>query len=162
MSAVTGISLCGGGDEPEAQLNALWEICEGGDSVSFRDGSSRIVVWFGDAPGHDPSLGHTEADATASLVDVEARVLAVSVGANRLDLTGETIVTIDPIDAERESQRAEPVDAGHALAVELRGAQGRSGDVEQDAVMNDAELMKVLRQRRDEGAIHQRWHGNVH
>ena len=89
VAAVTGISLCGGGDEAEAQLNALYEIGEGGDAVSFRDGSSRIVVWFGDAPGHDPSGGRTEADATASLVDAEARVLAVSVGANRLDLTGQ-------------------------------------------------------------------------
>ncbi|WP_122262548.1 VWA domain-containing protein [Ornithinimicrobium cerasi] len=89
VAAVNGIGLCGGGDEPEAQLNALWEIGDGGDAVSFRDGSSRIVVWFGDAPGHDPSGGHTEADATASLADVGARVLAVSVGANRLDLTGQ-------------------------------------------------------------------------
>lgn len=89
VAAVNSMFASGGGDEAEAQLNALWQIGDGGDAVSYRDGSSRIVVWFGDAPGHDPSGGHSEADATASLVDAEARVLAVSVGANRLDLTGQ-------------------------------------------------------------------------
>ena len=89
LSAVSGITLCGGGDEPEAQLTALWELGDGGDAISFRPGSSRIVVWFGDAPGHDPSNGHSEADATSSLVGVQAQVLAISVGANRLNLTGQ-------------------------------------------------------------------------
>jgi hypothetical protein len=89
LSAVTGITLCGGGDEPESQLTALWSIGDGGDAISFRPDSSRIVVWFGDAPGHDPSNGHTEADATASLLGVEAQVLAFSVGFDRLDLTGQ-------------------------------------------------------------------------
>lgn len=89
LAAVNSLSAGGGGDEPEAQLNALWQIGDGGDAIAFRPDSSRIVVWFGDAPGHDPSLGHTEADATTSLVDAGATVLAVSVGANRLDLTGQ-------------------------------------------------------------------------
>lgn len=89
VDAVDSISLCGGGDGPEAQLNALWEIGDGGNAVTFREGSSPIVVWFGDAPGHDPSGGHTEADATASLVSVAAKVVAVSVGRNNLDTTGQ-------------------------------------------------------------------------
>ncbi|RIK15506.1 MAG: hypothetical protein DCC50_07900 [Acidobacteria bacterium] len=89
VAAVEGINLCYGGDEPEAQLNALWQVGDGGDAVPFRPDSSRIVVWFGDAPGHDPSIGHTEADATSSLTDAGVTVLAVSVGANRLDLTGQ-------------------------------------------------------------------------
>lgn len=88
-AAVNSITLCGGGDEAEEQINALWEIGAGGDAVSFRDDSSRIVAWFGDAPGHDPSLGHTEADAIASLQAVAAKVVAVSVGFDRLDLTGQ-------------------------------------------------------------------------
>ena len=89
VNAVNGISLCSGGDGPEAQLNALWQIGDGGDAVSFREGSTRIVVWFGDAPGHDPSLGHTEADATGSLTAAGIQALAVSVGANQLDGTGQ-------------------------------------------------------------------------
>lgn len=88
-TAVDSISLCGGGDTPEAQINALWEVGSGGGQVAFRDGSSRIVVWFGDAPGHDPSLGHTEADATASLTGVGARVVAINVGFGGLDDSGQ-------------------------------------------------------------------------
>ncbi|MDP3893582.1 vWA domain-containing protein, partial [Nocardioides sp.] len=79
-TAINNVTLCNGGDTPEAQLNALWEIGDGGDAVAFRPDSSRIVVWYGDNPGHDPSGGHAEADATQSLVDVEATVLAISTG----------------------------------------------------------------------------------
>lgn len=88
-AAVNSIELCYGGDGPEEQLNALWEIGAGGDAVSFREDSTRIVAWFGDAPGHDPSIGHTEADATSSLLGVAAKVVAVSVGFDNLDATGQ-------------------------------------------------------------------------
>lgn len=89
-TAINNVNLCDGGDTPEAQLNALWEIGNGGDAVTFRPDSSRVVVWYGDNPGHDPSGGHTEADATTSLTDVEAKVLAISTGAaNNLDATGQ-------------------------------------------------------------------------
>lgn len=89
-AAVNSISLCSGGDGPEAQINALWEVGAGGDKVAFRTGSSRMVVWFGDAPGHDPSFGHTEADATASLTGAGARVVAINVGfGGGLDSTGQ-------------------------------------------------------------------------
>ena len=87
VAAVDSATLCDGGDWHEAQLNALWEI--GNGAISFRPGSSRLVAWFGDAPGHDPSGGHTEADATALLEQAEARVLAVSVGDDRLDDSGQ-------------------------------------------------------------------------
>ncbi|MGJ6980260.1 vWA domain-containing protein [Aestuariimicrobium soli] len=89
QAAINSISAGGGGDEPEAQLNALYQIGGGGDAIAFRPGSSRIIVWFGDAPGHDPSNGHSLADAVTSLNDVSARVIALSVGANRLNLTGQ-------------------------------------------------------------------------
>ncbi|BCT77124.1 hypothetical protein SCMU_29660 [Sinomonas cyclohexanicum] len=89
QSAVNSITASGGGDIPESQLNALWEIGSGGNAVTFRPGSSRIVVWFGDEPGHDPSNGHTLADAIASLQGVNAKVLALSVGDDHLDATGQ-------------------------------------------------------------------------
>jgi hypothetical protein len=89
QAAVNSISAGGGGDTPESQLNALWQIGSGGNAISFRPGSSRIVVWFGDEYGHDPSNGHTLADAIASLKGVDAKVLALSVGADQLDATGQ-------------------------------------------------------------------------
>lgn len=92
QAAVNAISASGGGDLPEAQLNALWQIGNGGDAISYRTGSSRIVVWFGDASGHDPSNGHSLADATTSLTDVSAQVIAINVNSglgDGLDATGQ-------------------------------------------------------------------------
>jgi uncharacterized repeat protein (TIGR01451 family) len=79
----------GGGDTPECQLNALHEVATSG-ATGFRSGSSRIVVWFGDAVGHDPCNGATEASATADLVAAGIRVIAISTGAaNNLNGTGQ-------------------------------------------------------------------------
>lgn len=92
QSAINGLTANGGGDDPEAQLNALWQIGDGGDAIAFRPDSTRIVVWFGDAPGHDPSNGHSEAEATASLTAIDAKVVAVGVigqGGAKLNQTGQ-------------------------------------------------------------------------
>ena len=88
--AQTGInawSASGGGDLPEAQLNALTQLATG--PTGFRSGSSRIVVWFGDAPGHDPSNGATLASTIAALQAAGIRVIAVSTGANQLNSTNQ-------------------------------------------------------------------------
>lgn len=90
QAAVDSLVADGGGDIPEGQLNALWQIGSGGDAISFRTDSTRIVAWFGDNPGHDPSNGHTEADATASMTDVDAQVIAIGVtGGDGLNATGQ-------------------------------------------------------------------------
>ncbi|MBY8874998.1 VWA domain-containing protein [Micromonospora sp. PLK6-60] len=78
QNAVNGLAAGGGGDFPEAWINALFQVSSG--AVSYRPDSSRIVVLVGDAPSHDPSAGHTLADATAALQADAARVLAVNVG----------------------------------------------------------------------------------
>ena len=57
QTAIDSLSASGGGDTPEGQINALWEVGSGGDAIAFRLDSSRIVVWFGDASGHDPAAG---------------------------------------------------------------------------------------------------------
>ncbi|UVS80056.1 Calx-beta domain-containing protein [Actinokineospora sp. UTMC 2448] len=81
----------GGGDFPEGQINALYEIATG--SVAFRPGSSRILAMFGDAPGHDPSGGHTLADAIAALQAADVRVIVVNVG--NIDLTGQATALVE-------------------------------------------------------------------
>jgi len=68
----------GGGDIPEAAVNALFEI--GSGAIAFRPDGTRIVAWFGDAPSHDPSQGHSLADAIAALQAADVRVIAVNVG----------------------------------------------------------------------------------
>lgn len=60
---VTG--FLGGCDTPESWINALWQIANGG--IGFRSDSTRVIVQFGDATSHDPSLGHTLTDAISAL-----------------------------------------------------------------------------------------------
>jgi len=72
----------GGGDYPEAGMFALKQVA---DTTSWRDGSERILVWFGDAPGHDPRGGVTEAAATAALVGNGIQVEAINVSPSTWD-----------------------------------------------------------------------------
>lgn len=81
-TAQAGINLwgaSGGGDYPEANLFALKQVA---DTTAWRAGSARILVWFGDAPGHDPggSPGVTEAAATAALMAQGIETQAINVG----------------------------------------------------------------------------------
>jgi hypothetical protein len=87
LAAIAAWSAGGGYDGPEGQLYALHRLA-GHDDASFRADSTPIVVWFGDAPAHDPvcdeisgDTGHdlTEASVTAELVAAGVRVIAISV-----------------------------------------------------------------------------------
>lgn len=78
-------AAAGGGDLPEDDLNALYRLATG--AVAFRPDGTRIIAWFGDAPSHDPSGGHTLADTIAALKAANIRVVAVNVGA--LDSSGQ-------------------------------------------------------------------------
>ena len=86
----TGINAwfaSGGGDFPEAQLFGLYEVA---NTTAWRPGSTRILIWFGDAPGHDPggpSPGVTEAQAIAALAAQTIKVLALNLGS--LNSTGQ-------------------------------------------------------------------------
>ena len=87
QTAINGWGASGGGDTPEAQLAALHNLA---NNVSWRAGSTRIIVWFGDASGHDPSSGITLASATAALTGANVIVIAIPVsGADGLDSTGQ-------------------------------------------------------------------------
>lgn len=90
VPAITGAintwSASGGNDVPEGSLFALDALAvPPGGTIGWRAGSKRIVVWFGDAPGHDPictavsgAAAVTEASATAKLVAQGISVLAIS------------------------------------------------------------------------------------
>ncbi len=53
QTGINGWNASGGGDGPEGQLFALDQIAQS-PTIGWRPGSQRILVWFGDAPGHDP------------------------------------------------------------------------------------------------------------
>ncbi|MEU3612219.1 HYR domain-containing protein [Streptomyces sp. NPDC006872] len=87
---VNALTASGGGDTPEDWGNALHEVATGaGGRNPFRDGASPIVVLVGDAPTHDPSNGRRFADVVKTLQSTGVKVLAVGVGGNGLDQTGQ-------------------------------------------------------------------------
>lgn len=93
-AAVGSWSASGGGDRPEGQFFALDQLAQPpGGSVGWRSGAKRIIVWFGDAPGHDPictsisglSAAITAASVTAKLAAEQIVVLAISTATPGLD-----------------------------------------------------------------------------
>jgi hypothetical protein len=53
VDTIMGLQCGGGGDGSEGQFYALQQIATDG-ALGFRPDAKRIVVWFGDSPGHDP------------------------------------------------------------------------------------------------------------
>lgn len=65
QAAINAWSPAGGVDLPEGQLFALDRIATDQDgAIGWRFNAKRILVWFGDAPGHDPVC-----DAISGLAD---------------------------------------------------------------------------------------------
>ena len=91
-AAIDQWNAAGGYDVAEAQFYALHQLAlnrdpAGGD-IGWREDTKRVIVWFGDAPGHDPicdaisGLGYDidEARVTADLRTARVTVVAVSTG----------------------------------------------------------------------------------
>ncbi|HYF72432.1 MAG TPA: vWA domain-containing protein, partial [Nocardioides sp.] len=101
VSGINAWSASGGGDTPEAWIGALGRIPS---TISFRPDSTRVLVMFGDAPSHDPSLGFTLGSATSGLQAAGVRVIAINVGdldhdgqaSHVTSQTGGTLATADP------------------------------------------------------------------
>lgn len=82
--AIDNWAASGGADGSEGQFYALTQIADPG--VGWRDGSTKIVVWFGDAPAHDPvpmaatglAYDITETTVIDALQAAEIRVIAIS------------------------------------------------------------------------------------
>lgn len=90
-NGLNSLSASGGGDLPEAGLNALFQVASG--AVDFRSNSSRMVLLIGDAPSHDPSNGHTLTDTIGALQAADITVLAFDLAG--LDSTGQATAITD-------------------------------------------------------------------
>ncbi|MDY7078769.1 MAG: hypothetical protein SXV54_17795 [Chloroflexota bacterium] len=86
-TAISAWSASGGLDYSEGQLFALDQLAQPpGGTIGWRPDSKRIIVWFGDWPGHDPvcqaisglAYDITEASATSKLVAENIPVIAIS------------------------------------------------------------------------------------
>jgi hypothetical protein len=84
-NGLNSLVATGGGDIPEDGINGLFQVASG--AVDFRPNSSRIVLLIGDAPSHDPSNGHTLANAISALQAADITVLALDLSG--LDSTGQ-------------------------------------------------------------------------
>jgi hypothetical protein len=86
QAGINAWSATGGNDTPESQLHALQQAA--GAATGWRTGSKKFALWFGDAPGHDPTgtpatpgyPGPTEATATAALTSAGITVLGFNAG----------------------------------------------------------------------------------
>jgi hypothetical protein len=87
VNAINGWVLGNGNDGSEGQFFALNRLAEApGGPIGWRADSKRIIVWFGDAPGHDPicagisgeAADITEATVTSKLVAENISVIAIS------------------------------------------------------------------------------------
>jgi hypothetical protein len=90
QSAVNTWAAGGGCDEPESDLFALDQIATS-PAIGFRADSTRIIVWFGDAPSHDeahPNSPVTLAQTIADLQAAKIEVLAVPFNHGGLGLDG--------------------------------------------------------------------------
>jgi len=84
-SAIATWTADGGSDGAEGQFFALHRLATD-PAIGWRMDARRIIVWFGDAPGHDPvcaaisgeAVDVTEGSATAELQAASAIVIAVS------------------------------------------------------------------------------------
>jgi hypothetical protein len=90
-AAVNAWTTTSGKDIPEAQFYGLDQVAEApGGKIGWRADAKRIIVWFGDAGGHDAvckqisnlSYDITEASVTAKLVAEKIKVLALSLNIN--------------------------------------------------------------------------------
>jgi hypothetical protein len=101
----SGWSAAGGGDDPEGQLFALHDLAAG-NGAQWRSDSSRILVWFGDNPGHDPvcsAISGAAEDVThgkvqSALQAADVRVIAVTLDTDGPDASGSTGLNGNPAD----------------------------------------------------------------
>lgn len=83
QAAVNTWTASGGYDIPEANFYALKRLAE---TATWRAGSQRIAVWFGDAPSHTETT--TEAQAIAALNAKGVTVIAFNSAGNNSGIDG--------------------------------------------------------------------------
>lgn len=102
----------GGNDTPEANLYALEQAA---NDTGWRAAAGKVLVWFGDAVGHDPRLGSTEITATNALLAKGIKVEAINNG--NLDGTGQATRITDATDGGLFPSSGAGVGAAIAAAI---------------------------------------------
>ena len=129
QTGINSLTLGVGNDFPESNLEALYQTATN-TTVGWRDGSTRFVVWFGDARGHDPlscadqgfsgctnpaTAGYLGATLTATIAALDSQGIEV-IGVNRLagttgtgiDGTGQATTIINEVGGQLLSLAGDP------------------------------------------------------
>lgn len=77
-SAIDSLVATGGGDFEEANLFAISEVATN-PSIGWRDGSRKILVYFGDAPGHEPTCPADSVPLTRDVVVDQLNEIGIAV-----------------------------------------------------------------------------------
>lgn len=147
-----------GADLPEGQLYALDRLADD-PGIGWRTGSRRIVVWFGDAPGHDPVCPEltglpsavTEASVTAALQAAGITVVAVSTVSGAPDaLDGDPVAgatdygTCTPGGTAGQATRITAATGGtHTSGIDTDTIATTLGDLIADAVASTGSVSLV-------------------
>lgn len=97
QAGINALTLGWGNDFPESNLHALSETATN-ETVGWRGDSARFVVWFGDAPGHDPDTtsGYPGPTLTQTIDALTGELITViGVNSGSLDSTGQATAITD-------------------------------------------------------------------
>jgi hypothetical protein len=120
QTAINSWVASGGGDLPEAGFNGLIDAANNG---GWRTGSSRFLVWFGDATLKDGGLYPTQADAIAALNAQNITVIAVDSG--NLDGLGQATAVVNATGGSLHDISSNP---GSSIATTIVDAIGEAFD----------------------------------
>jgi len=146
--AIDRLSHGGGGDAPEANLPALHAVATD-KRVGWSPGSRRLVIWFGDVPGHEPSCAvrgvrHTRQSVLAALRAARISVIAIGVnnGLNKgMDIRKgrgtNSFGTCVPASANK------PISPNQALFL-VKGTSGLSMTVKKGAKEEVSKALKAI------------------
>jgi hypothetical protein len=125
-----------GSDIPEGQLYALHQIATD-PAIGWRADSKRILVWFGDAPGHDPICADLTGLADAITEATATDDLVAAPGVTVVAVSTDTGVVADALDGDPTIGSTDyglcPVGGMAGQATRITAATGGSHTVGIDA-----------------------------
>lgn len=119
-----------GGDTPEASLYGLHQVATG--PTGWRSGAMKFIVWFGDAPGHEPVCGPIWGGAfnitrTTVIADLKSAAFVTAIQPNGLAALAVSVNTGPGLDAASTGTYAGcPSDGLTGQATAITAATGGS------------------------------------
>jgi len=161
-AAIDQWSAAGGYDVAEAQLYALHQLAlnrdPAGGEIGWREDAKRVIVWLGDAPGHDPicdaisGLGYDidEVRVTDDLRTGLVTVVAVSTGQPSLQSNDQGKALRGLAEWAYLDQDPQPYSEQYVGYCEIGGSEGQATRIAQatggrhvDGISSDVIVMTI-------------------